>query len=117
MKYFYVILIFTLCMTSCNEKQDNASENKAQKVQQQPEYKKMEFHITGMTCEIGCARLIESKLSKTNGVKFAKVSFTDSLALVEFDSNKLTVKKINTIVNEIAGGDLYKTSNNKTVSW
>ena len=77
--------------------------------------KKTEFHIKGMTCEIGCARLIQSKLAKVDGVNFVKVSFKDSLGMIEFDTNKLSNSKIKTIVNGIAGGDLYKITDSKEV--
>ena len=30
--------------------------------------KKLSFHISGMTCEIGCAKIIQSKLSKKAGI-------------------------------------------------
>ncbi len=77
---------------------------------------KMEFHIKGMTCEIGCARLIQSKLIKTKGITVAKVSFKDSIGMVEFDSNLLSHSDINNVVEKIADGTLYKVSHNKTVS-
>jgi len=72
--------------------------------------KKMEFHIKGMTCEIGCARLIQSKLSKIEGVEYVKVSYLDSLAMVEFDTNQISKKNIIAVIQNIADGDLYKVS-------
>ena len=75
--------------------------------------------ISGMTCEIGCAKTIQSKLSKKEGVLNAKVIFNDSIANIEFDAN--TTSKIDLIafVSGIAGGKLYKaseTSNNLDIS-
>jgi mercuric ion binding protein len=66
--------------------------------------------ISGMTCEIGCAKTIQSKLSKKEGVLNAKVIFNDSIANIEFDAN--TTSKIDLIafVSGIAGGELYKAS-------
>ncbi len=66
--------------------------------------------ISGMTCEIGCAKTIQSKLSKKEGVLDAKVIFTDSIANIEFDANKTSKKDLIAFVGGIAGGDLYKAS-------
>lgn len=102
MKYAFFLIIMTLIVVSCKDKA--------------PNFQKMELEITGMTCEIGCARLIESKLSKTNGVKFAKVSFKDSLGFVEYDTSILSQFEVNNIVEKIADGNLYKVSKNKNVN-
>ncbi|MBJ2174744.1 heavy-metal-associated domain-containing protein [Aureibaculum sp. A20] len=69
---------------------------------------KISLGIDGMTCEIGCARTIQSKLSKTKGVKMAEVNFENKRGVVEFDSNRITEDEIVDIVEQIAGGDLYK---------
>tara|TARA_B110000046_G_scaffold116023_1_gene123062 strand:- start:792 stop:1097 length:306 start_codon:yes stop_codon:yes gene_type:complete len=69
--------------------------------------------ISGMTCEIGCAKTIQSKLSKKEGVLDAKVIFTDSIANIEFDANTTSKKDLIAFVDGIAGGDLYKASENK----
>ena len=66
--------------------------------------------ISGMTCEIGCAKTIQSKLSKKEGVLNAKVIFTDSIANIEFDANTTSKKDLIAFVDGIAGGDLYKAS-------
>ena len=66
--------------------------------------------ISGMTCEIGCAKTIQSKLSKKEGVLNAKVIFKDSIANVEFDANTTSKKDLIAFVDGIAGGELYKAS-------
>jgi periplasmic mercuric ion binding protein len=63
--------------------------------------------ISGMTCEIGCAKTIQSKLSKKEGVLNAKVIFNDSIANIEFDANTTSKKDLIAFVDGIAGGDLY----------
>jgi len=110
--FSFIIISFTI---SCNKEKTNNNPI-VTNVVKTPKFEKMEFHIKGMTCEIGCARLIESKLSKTKGVKFSKVSFKDSLGMVEYDTNLLSKKDINNIVDKIADGTLYKASDNKTVT-
>ena len=69
--------------------------------------------ISGMTCEIGCAKTIQSKLSKKEGVLNAKVVFTDSIATIEYDANRTNKKELIAFVDGIAGGDLYKASESK----
>jgi len=63
--------------------------------------------IKGMTCEIGCARLIQSKLYKADGVSFAKVSFEDSSGVVSFDQNRISQDEIKQIIERTAGGEIY----------
>ena len=74
------------------------------------------FTVSGMTCEIGCARTIQSKLSKQPGITEATVVFKDSLALVSFDANRTSEDEISAFVNGIAGGDMYSVSNLKKVA-
>lgn len=76
-------------------------------------YAKAEFSIDGMTCEIGCARTIEKKMAKMEGVKFAKVDFDKKLAMVEYDQAKVTPKSLEEAVTKV--GDVYKVKDMKTV--
>jgi Cu+-exporting ATPase len=76
-------------------------------------YAKAEFSIEGMTCEIGCARTIEKKMAKMEGVKFAKVDFDKKLAMVEYDQAKVTPKSLEETVAKV--GDVYKVKDMKTV--
>ena len=47
------------------------------------------FTIKGMSCEMGCARAIENKLSKLDGMYKASVNFKEEMATVKFDANKV----------------------------
>ena len=69
--------------------------------------RQVKVDIKGMTCEIGCARLIQSKLYKADGVTFAKISFEDSSGIVKFDQNRISEEGIKKIIEKTAGGDLY----------
>ncbi len=77
-------------------------------------YAKAEFTIDGMTCEIGCARTIEKKIAKMEGVKSAKVDFDRKLAMVEYNEAKVTTTSLTTTVTNVA--DIYKVSDIKTVN-
>jgi Cu+-exporting ATPase len=76
-------------------------------------YAKAEFGIEGMTCEIGCARTIEKKIAKMDGVKFAKVDFNKKMAMVEYDPAKLTPTNLEETVTKV--GDVYKVKDMKMV--
>ena len=78
-----------------------------------PRMAKMEtvsLAISGMTCEIGCAKTIQSKLSKKEGVADAVVVFTDSIATITFNSNKTSTEDLSSFITGIAGGNLYSAS-------
>ncbi|MCK0107993.1 cation transporter [Flavobacteriaceae bacterium S0825] len=74
---------------------------------------KSEFTIEGMTCEIGCAKLIEKNINKMDGVKSAKVDFNNKLAMVEYDEAMVNHTSLEETVTKSA--DVYKVSEMKTV--
>lgn len=76
-------------------------------------FAKAEFGIEGMTCEIGCARTIEKKIAKLEGVKYAKVDFDKKMAMVEYDQAKLTPNDLEQTVAEV--GKVYKVKDMKSV--
>jgi len=76
-------------------------------------YVKTEFTIDGMTCEMGCAKTIEKKIAKMEGVKSATVDFKNKLAMVEYNEAKVTTSSLKNTVTNV--GDVYKVSNIKTV--
>lgn len=71
---------------------------------------KATFQVEGMSCAIGCAKVIEGKLAKMDGVKTAKVDFDSKTATVEFDDAKQNPDAIKKMVEEIADG-AYKVQN------
>ena len=76
-------------------------------------YAKAEFNIEGMTCDIGCAKTIEKKLAKLDGVKSAKVDFANEMAMVEYDEAKLSTESLEACVKKT--GETYAVKNMKTV--
>ena len=76
-------------------------------------YAKAEFGIDGMTCSMGCAKTIEKKIAKMEGVKSAKVDFDKQLAMVEYDDAKVTPKSLEEAVKK--SGDMYSVKDMKTV--
>lgn len=72
------------------------------------------FKVDGMTCAIGCARTIQEKLSKMEGVQKATVDFDKKQATVEFDAAVLTPEKLTKAVETTGDGETYKVSEMKT---
>ncbi len=65
------------------------------------------FQIEGMTCALGCAKVIESKLTGLPGVKEATVDFDSKTAKVVFDDAKQNGESLTNTVQKIANGS-YK---------
>ena len=114
-KYLFFILTLTVLIFSC--KQESKVEEKIEAIENAPQdLKNVEVAISGMTCEIGCAKLIQSKLYKTEGITFADISFEKAQGKITFDSNRLNDQELKEIIERIAGGDLYRVEEMNVVS-
>lgn len=111
-KFLLVAGIIGMMSIGCKNETKSEAKTPAQKEQVAVTAKVEEanFAISGMTCEIGCAKTIASKLSKKEGVLEAKVVFEDSTAIVKYDANKLDKKEIIAFIDGIADGKTYKSS-------
>ncbi len=72
------------------------------------------FKIEGMTCAMGCAKTIEQKLSKMNGVQKATVDFDTKEATVDFDASVVTPEKLSKAIKTTGDGETYTVSEMKT---
>ncbi len=120
MKQILIVVILAVTFIAC--KNETAPEVKTVQVQTVKKEKvlnpdatfaKAEFGIDGMTCAIGCAKTIEKKLAKMDGVKSAKVDFDRRLAMVEYDESMVTPTILTETVTKVA--DVYKVTDMKTV--
>ncbi len=103
---FVLVAVLSICsLTACKQEAKKEVEAPKKVLAQNPQ--SVSLNISGMTCEIGCAKLIQSKLSKKEGVKTAKVVFKDSTATVAFDANTISKKEIISFIDGIADGHLY----------
>jgi len=115
------IALFSVVVWSCKNETEpkietvEVSETKAVKeFDADATLAKAEFKIEGMTCAIGCAKTIEKKLSKMEGVKSASVDFDKKLAMVEYDEAKVTTASLEeTVINT---SKQYSVSDMKTVA-
>jgi len=121
-KNLSLIAVIALIIVSCkNDKQPEVktvdveiTENDvAQNVNLNATYAKVEFGIDGMTCAMGCAKTIEKKMAKMEGVKTAKVDFDKRLAMVEYDEAKVSLKSLEEAVAKV--GEMYKVKEMKMV--
>lgn len=115
LKTISIVAIMALVFTSCkNNSQPEVKtvdvgvteKDVSQNLDPNATYAKVEFGIEGMTCAMGCAKTIEKKMAKMEGVKSAKVDFDKRLAMVEYDEGKVTPKSLEETVTKVA--DIYK---------
>ena len=69
--------------------------------------------IEGMTCETGCAKRIEQKITKMEGVKSCEVNFEKKLATVIYDDKKVVSTQFVDLVQGL-NENQYKVSNIQT---
>lgn len=62
--------------------------------------KKVQLRIAGMTC-ISCQNKIENKLCNTAGIKSAKVSYSEGTANIDYDSDIISLKDIEVIIQKL----------------
>lgn len=121
MKYLAVIAFAGLAFTACkNEEkvqegtvQVEETTSNAKEAVAQGAIEKASFEIEGMTCALGCAKLIEGKLAGLSGVKNVVVDFETKKATLEFDDAQQTKETITATVEKIANG-IYTVVNMNT---
>lgn len=59
--------------------------------------------VTGMTCA-SCAKVVERKVSKVDGVHFANVNLATETLNVEFDENKIDIQQVKEAVEKAGYG-------------
>ncbi len=108
---FLIALLIAVIFVACDSREKQASPAKESVASDaEVDVRTVQLDIKGMTCEIGCAKLIQSKLYKTEGVSFAEVHFADSSGVVSYDANRLSEKDLINAVEQAGGGDLYTVS-------
>ena len=111
---FIFATVLTFAFTSCKNEENKTESKKENKEIAVAKMESVSLNIAGMTCEIGCAKTIQSKLSKKEGVAKAKVVFKDNMATIEYDANKTSSEDLINFIGGIAGGDLYSATEIKT---
>lgn len=110
-KLVLALVVICFIAVGCNNKEAKKETKVAVKTETS---KNISFNISGMTCKVGCAKAIASKLSKKEGVLDAEVIFEDGIAKVKYDASKTNKKDLMAFVEGVGNGNMYKTSNVKT---
>ena len=71
------------------------------------------FAIEGMTCADMCAKRIEDKIARMEGMKSCEVNFENELATLIYDEKKVDLDKLILKVEDMSDGK-YTVSNIKT---
>lgn len=115
MKRIIGLFIFGLVLLSCGEQTAQKETTPEIPIEKEVALKNIEVDIEGMTCEIGCARLIQSKLYKVKGVSYSNVNFQAGKGQITFDTNQISSEELIAHIEQIAGGDLYSVSNSREI--
>lgn len=112
--------MLSLSLFSCKEEKSTEKTNAADvnavtELQKPQDLKKVAIAIQGMTCEIGCAKTIESKLSKTFGITDSKVLFEQNIGEFVYDANQISDTEIAQKIASIGNGEMYTTSEVKQI--
>ena len=119
MKNIVLVAMMLLSVMACKQNEPEIKtvgiENQQTELVENPykDYAKAEFEIKGMTCAMGCAKAIEKKISKLEGVHFVHVNFEKELAMVEFDDSKISNEDFFKTVAKVS--DTYKVGEINTV--
>lgn len=109
-KALFILMVTCFVVVGCKNETKKEDKKSTEKTAISSEnIQEASFKISGMTCEVGCAKTIASKLSKKQGVVDAKVVFADSIATVKFDKTKTNKKELMAFVEGVGSGDMYKT--------
>ncbi|MDO6743379.1 cation transporter [Tenacibaculum soleae] len=109
-KIIFALTFISFLAVGCKTEVKKEETSKEEKTEVAANAKELSLSISGMTCEIGCAKKIASDLSKKEGVLEANVVFTDSIANIKYDSNVTNKADLIAFVEGIGSGDMYKAS-------
>lgn len=123
-KQFLALAVAGLFFVACKDTNSVSTEETANETAVQTEEVQNEilaenlqtasFTIDGMHCEHGCAKGIEKKLAKLDGIKSAKVDFESKEATIEYDATVHTPQVLADVVKSM--DDKYEVSNVKSSS-
>ncbi len=107
-KIIFALAFVSFLAVGCKNDVKKDEVTKEQKTAVAANAKELSLNISGMTCEIGCAKKIASDLNKKEGVLEANVVFKDSIATIKYDSNITNKADLIAFVEGIGSGDMYK---------
>lgn len=106
-------VLFTSCKKETTE---TAKENSTKETKTIAKVETATFNIEGMTCAMGCAKTIETKVANMEGIQKATVDFDKKIATIQYDAAVQSPEKIVELVESVADGKTYKVSNVKSTA-
>ncbi|KFD38158.1 heavy-metal-associated domain-containing protein [Schleiferia thermophila] len=97
---FIVFLFFAVGACTSNSKQNETSTASSIAAANSA----AELEIKGMTCEVGCKKLIEKTVRKTAGITKFDIDFEHNSAHMEYDSTMVSADDVVKIINSINNG-------------
>lgn len=112
-KILFAVALSLLVLTGCKTEAKKSDETKTQVEGATVKTEKVALKVSGMSCAIGCAKTIESKLAKKEGVIKAQVIFKDSIANIEYDPQITNKQNLIEFIGGVADGKTYKACESK----
>ena len=114
MKHIKLLGLLLVCLAfSCKgeTQKEETQPTETKEVAILPEnLEEVNFEIDGMTCALGCAKMIEHKLANVKGVDSTKVDFETKLAYISFDKTQQSKEELKRTIETLVDGNTYKTS-------
>ena len=101
----YIIILFIVSCSSTN----NNSANNLVISEKGSLLSNVSFPINGMKCEMGCAAIIEGKVSTIDGVINSQVNFETETGFLTFDTSLVSFEVLKSAIEGL--GDNYKVGN------
>ena len=113
-----IIVLFFVLFISCQDKSTETNETTEAK-KEKPEkvdtsLAEMTLRVKGMTCT-GCENTIKSGLEELKGVASVKASHKDSMAIIQYTLNEVTIEQIRDKIKEkgYVAGDILSSAEAK----
>lgn len=104
-----IILLAFACQNTPKQSEKQVKENTEEVILANAQ--KIEISIEGMTCT-GCENTIKNTISGFEGVYSTDANFEKGIAVLEIDSTKVDILKIEEAINEVG----YKATGHKKMS-
>jgi len=103
MKIRFLIISIVLLAFACKEAPKETIESKPKEAVEEVtmvNVQKVELNINGMTCT-GCENAIQKTINEFEGVYASKANHENGTAVIEFDSTKVDILKVETAINDL----------------
>ncbi|MFO7827938.1 MAG: cation transporter [Bacteroidales bacterium] len=95
-----IILLAFACQNATKEDKTKVTEAKDTAEIEKVNVQKVQLNINGMTCT-GCENAIQKTINEFDGVYSSKADHQKGIAIVEIDSTKIDLQKVESAINEL----------------